>query len=232
LAADIQLMARLAPRCDDPSIAHLNRSQAPAMRGVHAALHHIAAAVVVIGVVVSVGVVIVIGVEAWTEREAAAPEVAIMKSAGSRKPPKSPPCKPRDAAMPPTMAPPRKPPPPKPPPWMKSAAAKAATMKAAAAKSAPMATSAASATPAPSTSQRHRRRSQANGGNSQQRNHCPPKHKHSPSNRSLPTEHSGQVATILENRYRLLPQFRAILIKLNVRKGGPHSRDALARNDG
>jgi hypothetical protein len=96
---------------------------------------------------------------------------------------------------------------------VKSAAAKAATMKAAAA----MATS---ATSAPSTSQRHRRRSQANGGNSQQRNHCPPKHKHSPSKRSLPTEHSKKVATILENRYRLLPQFRAILIKLNVRKDG------------
>jgi hypothetical protein len=103
---------------------------------------------------------------------------------------------------------------------VKSAAAKAATMKAATAEAAAMATSATSATPAPSTSQRHRRRSQANGGNSQQRNHCPPKHKHSPSNRSLPTEHSEQVATILENRYRLLPQFRAILIKLNVRKGG------------
>jgi len=51
------------------------------MRGVHAALHHLAATVVVVGVVVSVGVVIVIGVEARTEREAAVPEVAIMKSA-------------------------------------------------------------------------------------------------------------------------------------------------------
>jgi hypothetical protein len=69
---------------------------------------------------------------------------------------------------------------------VKSAAAKAATMKAAA-----MATS------ATSTSQRHRRRGQANGANSQQRNHCPAKHKHSPSNTSLPTEHSGQVATVL-----------------------------------
>jgi hypothetical protein len=74
---------------------------------------------------------------------------------------------------------------------VKSAAAKAATMKAAAAKAAAMATS------ATSTSQRHRRRGQANGANSLQRNHCPAKHKHSPSNTSLPTEHSGQVATVL-----------------------------------
>ena len=54
LAADTQLMPRLAPRRGGRSIAHLNRSQAPAMRGVHAALHHIAATVVVVGVVVSV----------------------------------------------------------------------------------------------------------------------------------------------------------------------------------
>jgi pyruvate/2-oxoglutarate dehydrogenase complex dihydrolipoamide acyltransferase (E2) component len=180
------------------------------MRGVHAALHHIAAAVVVVGVVVSVGVVIVIGVEAWTEREAAAPEVAIMKSAvaktaeitaveAARRGHAA-----NHGATTETAA-------------TKTASVKSAAAKAATAEAAAMATS---ATPAPSTSQRHRRRSQANGGNSQQRNHCPPKHKHSPSNRSLATEHSEQVATILENRYRLLPQFRAILIKLNVRKGG------------
>jgi pyruvate/2-oxoglutarate dehydrogenase complex dihydrolipoamide acyltransferase (E2) component len=196
------------------------------MRGVHAALHYIAATVVVVGVVVSVGVVIVIGVEAGTEREAAVPEIVIMKSAvvrtaeltaveavsrghaanhGAA----------TETAATKTAS-------------MKSAAAKAATMKSAApAKAAAaMATAAAkaaaamTAAAATSTSQRHRRRSQANGGNSQQRNHCLAKHKHSPSNISLQPSTLGEVATVLENRYRLLPQFRATLIKLNVRKGG------------
>jgi len=75
------------------------------------------------------------------------------------------------------------------------AAAEAAT-KAAAHTSAMAATEAttsamaATTTTAASTAtgQRHRRRGQANGGNSHQRNHCLAQHHQSPSNISLPAE--------------------------------------------
>src|ERR1700740_994636 len=65
-------------------VAHLSRSRAPAMGGVHAALHKIEAAIVVICIVVVVrivvviGVVVIVGIEA--ESEAAMPEVVIMES--------------------------------------------------------------------------------------------------------------------------------------------------------
>src|ERR1700756_1078145 len=63
-------------------VAHLSRSRAPAMGGVHAALHNVAAAivgiciVVVVRIVVVIGVVVIIGIEA--ESEAVMPEVVIM----------------------------------------------------------------------------------------------------------------------------------------------------------
>src|SRR5882762_5187178 len=60
---------------DSPSTAHLNGLPAPAMRGVHASMNHIATAVVSVVVVI-----VVVRVVAVAESEAVAPEVAIMKS--------------------------------------------------------------------------------------------------------------------------------------------------------
>src|SRR5258705_2677467 len=59
---------------DSPSTAHLNGLPAPAMRGVHASVNHIATAVVSVVVVI-----VVVRVVAVAESEAVAPEVAIMK---------------------------------------------------------------------------------------------------------------------------------------------------------
>src|SRR5712672_4828931 len=63
------------------STAHLTGLQAPAMRGVHASLDHIATAVVIVRIVVAVRVVSVVVIRVEAEAEAA-PEVAIaiMKS--------------------------------------------------------------------------------------------------------------------------------------------------------
>src|SRR5882672_3683313 len=60
---------------DSPSTAHLNGLPAPAMRGVHASVNHIATAVVSVVVVI-----VVVRVVAVAESEAVAPEVAIVKS--------------------------------------------------------------------------------------------------------------------------------------------------------
>jgi hypothetical protein len=72
-----------------------------------------------------------------------------------------------------------------------AATAKAATMEtataAAKATAAPMAASTSTAATSTASSQRHRRRNQANGRNCQQRDHCLTQHDHSPSEISLPT---------------------------------------------
>jgi hypothetical protein len=74
-----------------------------------------------------------------------------------------------------------------------------------------------SATPATAASQRHCRRSQANGRDCQ-RDHRLAQHNQYPSKISLPTEHCLQVATAAWNRYRLpvtFTQLRASPGRLN-----------------
>src|SRR5205085_2660456 len=66
---------------DSASTAHLNWLQAPAMGGVHASLHHVAIAVVIVGIVVRIVVIVVVRVVAAEAESKAAPEVAVVPEA-------------------------------------------------------------------------------------------------------------------------------------------------------
>jgi hypothetical protein len=178
-------------------VAHLSRSRAPAMCGVHAALHDVAAAivgiciVVVVRIVVVIGVVVIIGIEA--ESEAVMPEVVIMtvesaimeamivESAGEGATVESAEAAVVEAASKPAA--------------MEATAPESAAVEASAATKATMApaaksaatkgaattvTAAATSSATSASRKRHCGRSQANTRNSQ-RYYCLPQHFHSPS---------------------------------------------------
>src|SRR5260370_41228453 len=70
--------SRSASIYDSLSAAYLNGLQAPAMGGVHALLHHVAIAVVLVGTVVRIVVIVVVRVVAAEAESKAAPEVAVV----------------------------------------------------------------------------------------------------------------------------------------------------------
>jgi hypothetical protein len=201
----------------DRSTAHLSWLQAPAAAGVHASMHDVATAVVVVGIaigiriVVGVVVVIVIGVEATAESKAAS-EVAIMESttmelaaadatiaesASDAAGPKTASVKTARANAAATQGTKAATTSTTGVPATKTAAAKTTGVPAAetatatattkAAASSAMATPTATAATTAATCQRHRRRSQANGRNCQQCDNRLAQHNHFLREIPLPT---------------------------------------------
>jgi hypothetical protein len=205
---------RSASICVSQSTAHLNGLQAPAMRGVHASLNHIAASIVIICVAVSIVIIVVVWIV--TAEAEAASEVAVMVEAATTvevattveaatrlaatettvmERHAAAECAGAEATMEATTA--------------KAAGMETAatTTKAAAVETAPATTkaaatasvsaaaatasvsAAASAASAATARQRHGWRGQTNRRNCQQRDHCFTQHCHSPSDISLLDPH-------------------------------------------
>jgi hypothetical protein len=216
-----------------PSTAHLNGLQAPAMGGVHASLHHVAVAVVIVGIVVRIVVIVVVRVVAAEAESKAAPEVAVVPEAAIMVEAAT-----RFAATETTI-------------MERHAAAEcaaavatmetatthrhaaavetstahthAAAVETASATTKAAATAAVAATTAAATArQRHCWRSQANRCNCQQRDHRLTQHDHSPSEIPLPTstriargDRSGEA--LLASTSPLLNSAREIKLKFSKR---------------
>src|SRR5258705_6711283 len=162
------------------------------MGGVHASLHHVAIAVVLVGIVVSIVVIVVVRVVAAEAESKAVPEVAvvpaIMVESATRFAATETTIVERHAAA--------------------ECGAAVATMEAATTHR----HAAAVATPTSATArQRHGWRSQTDRRNCQQRDHCLTQHCHSPSEISLPAstritggDRSGEALRLRHHRYSTL----------------------------